>query len=113
MKQEKPNLYEGMYILSATLSDEARKKALEKVLTGITEQGGEVLKIHDQGRRRFAYAIENHKEGFYYLIYFEVKPSAIGDLWQQYHLNEDLIRFITLRTDQVLDKIEFKTLLEL
>jgi small subunit ribosomal protein S6 len=112
MKQEKPNLYEGMYILSATLSDEARKKALEKILAEIAAHGGEILKVHDQGRRRFTYAIKNHKEGYYYLIYFNVKPSAIDDLWQQYHLNEDLIRFITLRTEKVLEKIEFKTLLE-
>ena len=112
MKETKMNLYEGMYILSATLSDEARKKALEKILTGITEQGGEILKVHEQGRKRLAYPIENHREGYYYLLYFNVKPSAISDLWQQYHLNEDLVRFITLRTEQVVEKIEFKSLIE-
>ena len=112
MSQEKQNLYEGMYIISATLSDDARNKALEKITAGITAHGGAILKIHDQGRRRLAYEIDGHREGYYYLIYFNVKPSAVAELWQEYHLNEDLVRFVTLRTDNVMEKVEFKSLVE-
>lgn len=112
MDQQKHNLYEGMYIISATLSDDARQKALEKIKKGITERGGEILKIHEQGRRRLAYEIEGHREGHYYIIYFNVKPAAISELWQEYHLHEDLIRFITMRAEKVMDKIEFKVLEE-
>lgn len=112
MSENKQNLYEGMYIISATLSDDARHKALDKILKGITERGGEVLKIHEQGRRRLTYQIDGHREGYYYLIYFNLKPVAISELWQEYHLNEDLVRFITLRADKVMDKIEFKALEE-
>lgn len=112
MKQETQNLYEGMYIISATLSDDARHKALDKIQKEITDRGGEIVKIHDQGRKRLAYDIDGHREGHYYLIYFNAKPSSISELWQEYHLNEDLVRFITLRTDAVMEKIEFKTLEE-
>ena len=112
MKQTVQNLYEGMYVVSATLSDDARKKALEKIQNGITGRGGEIVKIHDQGRRRLAYDIEGHREGYYYLLYFNAPASAIAELWQEYHLNEDLIRFITLRAENVMEKIEFKSLEE-
>ena len=37
MKQNREGLYEGMYIISATLSEEARKKALEKITNNIIE----------------------------------------------------------------------------
>ena len=110
MSQTKQNLYEGMYVLKATLSDEARHKALDKIQNGITSHGGEVLKIHDQGRRRLAYQIEGHREGHYYILYFNVKPDAITEMWQEYHLNEDLVRFITLKAEKVMEKIEFKAL---
>jgi len=113
MDKEKKNLYEGMYILSATLSDDARNKAMDRIQNGITSRGGEILKIHAQGRKRLAYEIDGHREGYYYVIYFAVKPSAISELWQEYHLNEDLIRFLTLRTEKVLEKIEFKSLVEI
>jgi len=112
MKEMKQNLYEGMYVISATLSDEARKKALEKIQNGITTCGGEILKIHDQGRRRLAYEVDGHREGYYYLLYFNAPTPAISELWQEYHLNEDLIRFITLRAEKVMEKIEFKSLEE-
>lgn len=112
MKEEKPNLYEGMYVISATLSDDARNKALDKIQSGITQKGGAIVKIHDQGRRRLAYQIEGHREGHYYIVYFNLRPSGVTELWQDYHLNEDLIRFITLRTDDVMEKIEFKALEE-
>lgn len=112
MKEEKKNLYEGMYIFSATLSEDARNKALERIEQGITGHGGTILKVHPMGRKRMAYEIDGHREGFYFVIYFEVKPSAIAELWHDYHLNEDLIRFLTLRADEVAEKIEFKTLVE-
>lgn len=112
MSHNRPNLYEGMYVIKATLSDEARNKALDKVKNGITSRGGEVVKIHDQGRRRLAYEIDGLREGHYYVLYFNAPPSAINELWQEYHLNEDLIRFITLRAEKVMEKIEFKSLEE-
>jgi small subunit ribosomal protein S6 len=112
MSELKQNLYEGMYVISATLSDDARNKALQKIQAGITQRGGEILKIHDQGRRRLSYEIDGHREGHYYIVYFNLKPAGISELWQEYHLNEDLVRFITLRADKVLEKIEFKALEE-
>lgn len=112
MSQARPNLYEGMYVISATLSDDARHKALDRIQNGITSRGGEIKKSHEQGRHRLAYEIDGHREAYYYVIYFNVIPSAISEMWQEYHLNEDLIRFITLRTDKVMEKIEFKKLPE-
>lgn len=112
MSQKNQNLYEGMYIISSKLSEDARSKALERIQNGITEHGGKIVKIHDFGRKRLAYEIAGHKEGHYYIIYFEVKPSAISEMWHEYHLNEDLVRFVTLRAESVMEKIEFKTLAE-
>jgi small subunit ribosomal protein S6 len=110
MKNQTPKLYEGMYILSAQLSEDAKARAFEKIKAGITEKQGKILKVHDQGKRKLAYAIGPHNEGHYYLMYFEATPSTMEELWKEYRLNEDLIRFMTLRTDQVLEKLEFKQL---
>ena len=46
MKDAEQHLYEGMYIVSATLSEEARNKALDRIQSGITERGGEMVKVH-------------------------------------------------------------------
>ena len=50
--KEKHQLYEGMYILNATLSEDARKKALDRITSSISERGGEVHKVHDEGKKK-------------------------------------------------------------
>lgn len=112
VKKKNIQLYEGMYILHATLSEEARQKALEKILNGITNYGGEVHKIHEQGKKKLAYEVDGKKEGYYYLLYFNLDAAAVAELWSEYHLNEDLIRFMILNTDKILEKIEFKSLVQ-
>jgi small subunit ribosomal protein S6 len=110
MTKLKKSLYEGMYIVNAMLSEDSRKKALDKILHGIQELGGEVHKVHEMGRKKLAYAIAKKREGYYYLIYFTVPTAAIAELWKGYHLHEDLLRFMTLRCDEVKETLTFKPL---
>ncbi len=109
-KKERRHLYEGMYILSASLSDEARQKALDKIILGITKRGGELHKTIDMGRKKLAYEINSRRDGYYVLLYFSVLSNSMTEMWREYHLNEDLIRFMTLRTEKVPEKIEFQPL---
>jgi small subunit ribosomal protein S6 len=112
MAKQRSHLYEGMYILSASLSEEARQKALEKINHGITARGGEILKVFDQGRRKLAYEINGRREGHYFILYFSTLTKNLAEMWKEYHLNEDLIRYLTLRTPVVPEKIEFKPLMQ-
>jgi small subunit ribosomal protein S6 len=99
-----------MYIIKATLSDKARQEALGRIENDITRRNGKILKVHDQGRRRLAYEIDGQREGHYFVLYFNANPEEIDEMWREYHLNEDLVRFVTLRADKVMEKIEFKSL---
>ena len=109
-KEKRTGLYEGMYILSATLSDESRQKAFEKITNGILEKGGKIRKIHEQGRRRLAYAIEGKREGYYYVVFFELPTQAVTKIWEEYALHEDLIRFMTMKVENVQETLDFKPL---
>jgi small subunit ribosomal protein S6 len=110
MKKDRKALYEGMYIMSATLSEESRKKAFDKILAGITEKSGTIEKIFEQGRKKMAYEIDGKREGFYYVLFFSAPTSAVQELWREYHLHEDLIRFQTIRVENVPDSLEFPPL---
>jgi small subunit ribosomal protein S6 len=112
MKKIVPHLYEGMYILSATLSEDARNKALDRIVNGITSRGGQIEKIFDQGRKKLAYQINSRREGYYYIIFFSIEPNFVKELWEEYHINEDLVRFMNLRVESVPESIEFKVKIE-
>ena len=112
MKEGNQNLYEGMYIVSALLNDAARNATFDRIKDGITRRGGEILKIHDQGKRRLAYEISSQKEGHYFLVYFNAPAASIKEMWQELRLNENLVRFSTQRAIRVLDELKFKQLPE-
>ena len=110
MTKARKHLYEGMYILSSSLSEDARNKAIEKITSSIQHHAGEVHKIFEQGRKKLAYEIDGRREGYYFVLYFSTASTSMPEIWREYQLNEDLIRFITLRADAVPEKIEFKEL---
>jgi small subunit ribosomal protein S6 len=110
MKKERFALYEGMYILSATLSEDSRKKAFDKILAGITEKRGTVEKVFERGRQKLAYEIDGKREGFYYVVFFNAPTSIIQETWKEYHLHEDLIRFQTVRVEKVQETLDFPPL---
>jgi small subunit ribosomal protein S6 len=112
MAKTRKNIYEGMFILSATLSDDARTKALDRITSEITKKQGEVKKVFDQGRKKLAYQVKERKEGYYYVLYFDLPTLAMNDVWKEYHLNEDLMRFLTLRVESVPENLEFKPLIQ-
>lgn len=108
MKTETRHIYEGMYVFNGTLSEEGCKKAIERITSSITEKGGEIHKDLPIGRRKLAYEINRMRQGHYYLVYFSVGAQAIKEMWNEYHLNEDLLRYMTLKVDSVPEKVEFK-----
>jgi len=112
MKKQTKHLYEGMYIFNSALQDDARHKLLEKVKAGITEKGGEVHKVFDQGRKRLASPVNKKKEGHYFLLYFTSKTDVMDKLFREYRLNEDILRFMTVQAMKVPEKIEFQPLPE-
>jgi small subunit ribosomal protein S6 len=112
MKHESENLYEGMYVIAANISEDAKRVAADKIKAMIVERGGNIVKEHDMGRRRLAYELRGQREGNYLLLYFNLKPSIMKELWKEWRLMQDLLRFLTLRTDSVMEKLEFKQLAE-
>lgn len=112
MGKETPNLYEGMFIIKASLSEEARNKAFERIRSVIESFGGEILNVIEMHKRRLAYMIGDQREGYYYLMYFKTLASTLKPMRQEFRLNEDLIRSGIYVTENVMEKLEFKPLVQ-
>jgi small subunit ribosomal protein S6 len=114
MKKEKRSLYEGLYILRATLSDSAREQAHQKIISLIESLGGNHEKTIDWGRKKMAYRIKGSGEGHYYLIYFSLPTESVLEMNQENRLNEDLLRFMNVLIEEVpaANEITFKQIVE-
>ena len=91
--------YENLVIVKPTFTAEeiqASVKAIEEI---ITSNGGEIAATTAMGMRKLAYPIEKNERGFYHVIYSTIAPSAISEIERRFRINEDLLRFVTIKYD--------------
>jgi small subunit ribosomal protein S6 len=86
--------YEIVVVLRPDLEEDAMAAALGRIHQRITEHGGSVTSTDRWGKRRLAYAIQKHRDGYYALSVFTLEPTKIAPLRQNLGLQEDLLRFV-------------------
>jgi len=91
--------YENLVILKPTLTAEEQQAELEAINEVITSNGGEIATTDTMGMRKLAYPIEKNQRGFYYVVYYTVAPSAINEIERRFRINENLLRFMTVKYD--------------
>ncbi len=91
--------YEFLFILKATLNEEEIKAKVELINATITKNGGEIAKVDELGIKSLAYEIEKNKRGYYTVSYFKAPPTSIKEIERIARLNEDLLRFLTVKYD--------------
>ncbi len=69
------NKYELVYIITPDIEEEARNAVHTRVQDLIAQNGGEVTKVDDWGKRRLAYAINDRTEGWYVLVNFNAESA--------------------------------------
>jgi small subunit ribosomal protein S6 len=115
VEEKRKHIYEGMYIIRPTLSDDAREKALKKITGFIDSLGGKVEKVIDWGRKKLAYEIKGSREGLYYILYFSLPTQTIDELIRENHLHEDLLRYMHIEIESMPqgDEIKFKQIIQM
>ena len=94
------NKYELMYIIDTSLEEAPRKELIEKVSGQIAENGGEVEKVDEWGKRRLAYAIDYKTEGYYVLVNFSAKPEVPQEIERRLQINEQVLRYLVIRLEE-------------
>jgi small subunit ribosomal protein S6 len=93
-------LYENVFIARQDISG-AQVDALADAFTQlISEQGGEVKKREYWGLRNLAYRMNKNRKGHYVLFNIDGPAAAIAELERTMRINEDVLRYLTLRVDQ-------------
>lgn len=91
--------YELTVIVSPEVEEEALEGAIDKVKQFVAAGGGQVTNVDIWGRRRLAYPIRKHLEGYYAVIQAQISQEALPELERNLKLSEDVIRYLLVRLD--------------
>jgi small subunit ribosomal protein S6 len=79
---------------------QAQVDALAENATKIIEDnGGKVVKTETWGLRSLAYRIAKNRKAHYVALDFEAPTNVVAELERQTQINEDVIRYMTIRVD--------------
>ncbi len=86
------NKYELLYIISCEASEEAREAIIKKFSDMVTASGGTVESVDKWGMKKFAYPIQDKREGFYVLMNFTSDAELLVKMQEQMALTEYFVR---------------------
>ena len=86
--------YELMLLFRPDLEDDKLQSAVEKVTRAIVNAGGTLTKVSPWGKRRMAYDIQHFREASYFLLHFDIAPSAIRDIERGLLISEEILRHL-------------------
>jgi small subunit ribosomal protein S6 len=83
-----------MLLFRPDLEDDKLQSAVEKVTRAIVNAGGTLTKVSPWGKRRMAYDIQHFREASYFLLHFDIAPSAIRELERGMLISEEILRHL-------------------
>jgi small subunit ribosomal protein S6 len=92
-------LYEHVFLARQDLA-QAQVDALAEAATKIIEDNqGKVVKTETWGLRSLAYRIAKNRKGHYVMLEIDAPGSVVAELERQTQINEDVIRYMTVKVD--------------
>ena len=91
--------YEIGFILNPEVSEEQTRTILERIDQIVARYDGQVIKVNQWGRRRLAYPIEHHRDGFYVFIDTILTPETVSELDRTLKVSEEVLRHLIKKRD--------------
>ena len=96
-------LYECVLIARNDITQQQFDTTVDGLVANIEAEGGLLRKREYWGLRSLAYRIKKNRKGHYMLLGLEVQPAPLKEMERQLGLNEDMLRFMTIRVDSIDD----------
>jgi len=92
-------LYEHIYLARQDISAQQVEALTGHFKTTVESLGGKVEKVEYWGVKSLAYRIKKNRKAHFTLLNIDAPPAALGEVERQMSINEDIIRFITIRVN--------------
>ena len=86
--------YESIFIINPELDESDINNLIEGVKTTIESSGSKILKVDAWGKKRLAYTIKQHNDGYFVLLVFESQPDFVRQLSTYYQISEPIIKYM-------------------
>jgi small subunit ribosomal protein S6 len=93
--------YESVFIARQDIAAPQVETLTENITKIIEGEGGSVQKTEYWGLRSLAYRIKKNRKGHYVLLNVDSPASAIAEMERQMRINEDVLRYMTIRVDEL------------
>jgi small subunit ribosomal protein S6 len=98
--------YEIMFIVNPNAAEEEIDKINTQVEGIVTSGGGTVDKVEKMGKRRLAYEVDRHREGYYVLFVITANGDIVKECERRLRVMDAVIKYITVRTDEEARRFE-------
>ncbi len=92
----KINVYETLFILDSNKYARDPGGVAGTIPAIVEKLGGEILANRLWNEQKLAYSINGHRKGTYWLTYFRLDSQKLVEFDRQCHLNENILRNLTL-----------------
>ena len=92
--------YEIMYIIRPDIEEDAQTALVERFNKILTDNGAEIAKVEETGKKRLAYEIQDYRDGYYVLINFSSGEEAVNEFDRLAKFSDDIIRHIAIRDEK-------------
>ena len=93
-------LYEHVFLARQDLAQAQVDALAENATKIIADNGGKVVKTETWGLRSLAYRIAKNRKAHYVMLDLDAPAAAVAELERQSNINEDVIRFLTIKVDE-------------
>ena len=94
-------LYEHVFLVRQDVSAPQVETLTQQFKSVIENNGGKVSKAEAWGLRSLAFRIKKNRKAHYSLLNLEAPPKAVAEMERQMSINEDVIRFMTVKVDEL------------
>ena len=95
-------LYESLFIIRPSVSDEETNALVEKMKGVADRTGAQFIKVENWGRKKLAYEVRRERKGTYAYFYFKAPNNTVGELERAYRLEDNIIKFLTVHLEKEL-----------
>ena len=91
--------YEHVFLARQDLAQAQVDALAENAAKIIESQQGKVVKVESWGLRNLAYKIAKNRKAHYVMLNIDAPAGVVAELERQTAINEDVIRYMTVRVD--------------